>query len=340
MKNLALSILAAAINVPAFAHHSDAGLDMESLVTVEGTINEFIWRNPHVYFTVDTIGDDGQLVQWSVQMGSTISVSRNGWNRDTLRPGDKVVVNAHPAINGRPYGILDSLEKEGGIESGDIFVEPEVTVSAPSLEGRWMAKFSEVPAYPGGIDGFFLANMEFTEKGHAARDSFDPLSDTNPETECIGRPLPGMIVSSTRYPIEIEFDDAANVIMIRGQYWDEERTVYMDGREHPAPEVRYLSGHSVGHWDGDTLIIDTRNFSDHRSPYQIGLPSGGRKHIVERYRLIENGTRIAVDFVLEDPEYLARPMIHARELIYVPQIEMTPFDCDPEATRMFMRTLD
>jgi hypothetical protein len=54
----------------------------------------------------------------------------------------------------------------------------------------------------------------------------------------------------------------------------------------------------------------------------------------------EGGTRIAVDFVLTDPECLVRPMIHARELIYTPQIEMTPFDCDPDATRMFMRTSD
>lgn len=334
----ALLIAASAFATPVFGHHSDAGLDTDSVVTLEGTIKELFWRNPHVYFTVETLDDNGEPVEWSLQMGSTISVSRMGWARDTLTPDDRVVVRAHPAINGSPYGILDSLEKEGGIEIGDVFREPEVTVSTTSLEGRWMSKFSEVPAYPGGIDGFFIANMEFTEKGIAARASYDPFAADNPEARCIGRPSPGMIVSSTRYPIEIEFDDSNDIILIRSQYWDEERTVYMDGRDHPEPSERLPSGYSIGHWEGETLVVDSRNFSDHRSPYQIGLPSGGQKHVVERYRLIGGGTRIAVDFVLEDPEYLVRPMIHARELVYTPQIEMAPFDCDPDATRMFIRT--
>ena len=324
----------------ASGHHSDAGLDMESVVTFEGTISEFFWRNPHVYFTVETTDENGERVEWALQMGSTITVSRMGWNRDTLSPGDHVVVQAHPATDGRPYGYLDSVEKAGGLDAGAVFREPEVTASTRSLEGRWMAKLSEVPRYPGGIDGFFVANLVLTEKGREARAAYDPFSAENPEARCIGRPTPGMIVSSTRYPIEIQFNEDEKVVVIRGQYWDEVRTVYMDGRDHPDPGQRFPSGHSIGDWEGDTLVVDTRNFSDHRSPYQIGVPSGGRKHVAERYRLIEGGTRIAVEFVLEDPEHLSEPMTHARELIYVPQIEMTPFDCDAEATRMFMPASD
>ena len=325
---------------PTFAHHSDAGLDMENVVIFEGTIKEFFWRNPHVYFTVETTDGSGELVEWALQMGSTITVSRMGWNRSTLMPGDRVVISAHPATDGRPYGYLDSVEREGGLDdSGPTFREPEVTVASTSLEGRWMSKLSEVPRYPGGIDGFFIANLDLTDKAREARDSYDPFSAENPEARCIGRPSPGMIVSSTRYPMEIEFigDD---IVELRGQYWDEVRTVYMDGREHPDPDTRFPSGHSIGHWDGDTLVVDTRNFTDHRSPYQIGVPSGGQKNVVERYTLIEGGTRIAVDFVLSDPEYLATPMVHARELVYVPQVPMEPFECSLDATRMFMRGVE
>ena len=194
-----------------------------------------------------------------------------------------------------------------------------------------------MPSFPGGIDGFFNAQLVLTEKGEAAKAAYDPLSPENPESQCIGRPSPGMLVSSTRYPIEISFN-GNDTITIRSQYWDELRTVYMDGREHPADSERTHSGHSIGRWDGDTLVVDTRNFADHRSPYQIGVPSGAQKHVIERYRLIEDGSRIAVEFMLEDPEYLAAPMTHARELIYVPDIEMTPFECDMEATSRFLRT--
>jgi hypothetical protein len=337
MSTIRALVLSSVLAVPALAHHSDAGLDMNTTVTFEGTIKEFHFRNPHMYFIVEADSSGGEPVEWSIQSGSAIGAARRGWSRDTLQPGDRVLVAAHPARNGNPYGILESIDKEGGLDTGPGPGEVEVTASATSLEGRWLAKFSEVPSFPGGIDGFFNAQLVLTEKGEAAKAAYDPLSPENPESQCIGRPSPGMLVSSTRYPIEISFN-GNDTITIRSQYWDELRTVYMDGREHPADSERTHSGHSIGRWDGDTLVVDTRNFADHRSPYQIGVPSGAQKHVIERYRLIEDGSRIAVEFMLEDPEYLAAPMTHARELIYVPDIEMTPFECDMEATSRFLRT--
>jgi hypothetical protein len=110
----------------------------------------------------------------------------------------------------------------------------------------------------------------------------------------------------------------------------------MDGRNHPDLSERFVPGHSIGRWDGDTLVVDTANFIDHRSPYQIGVPSGGQKRVVERYRLGEDGTRIVVGFTLEDPEYVAQPLTHSRELIYSPELEISEFNCDPETTRRFV----
>ena len=339
-KRAAILLLMGLPGTPAWAHHSDAGLDMQNVVTFEGTVIALHWRNPHVYFTVETQDENGEMVEWALQMGSTISVSRMGWNRNTLSPGDRVTVHAHPATDGRPYGYLDSVDRVGGLATGEAFRQPVETVPAASLEGRWLARISEVPQYPGGFDGFFLAHLKFTDKGQAALDSYDPFSADNPESQCVGRPTPAMIVSSTRYPMEIEFLDDGDVIEIRSQYWDEVRTVYMDGRDRPDIAERFPSGHSIGYWEGNTLVVDTRNFTDHRSPYQIGVPSGGQKHVIEWYTLLEGGMRMAVEFMLEDPEYLAEPMTHSRELIYVPQLEMTPFDCDPEATSMFRMELE
>ena len=131
-------------------------------------------------------------------------------------------------------------------------------------------------------------------------------------------------------------DEEEETVLIRSAGTDEVRTVYMDGRLHPGAGERFFGGHSIGRWDGDTLIVDTANFSDHRSPYQVGVPSGAGKHVVERYRLMEDGTRIVVDFMLEDPEYIATPLTHSRELIFTPQMEMGSFDCDPEAAGRFV----
>ena len=111
----------------------------------------------------------------------------------------------------------------------------------------------------------------------------------------------------------------------------------MDGRAHPEPSERFVTGHSIGWWEDDTLVVDTRNFADHRSPYQIGIPSGAQKHVVERYRLNDDGLHLDVEFTLEDPEFLAEPMVHRRPLIYSPHLAMFPGECDPEATRRFLR---
>jgi hypothetical protein len=309
---------------------------MESVVAFEGTVTEFVWRNPHVYVGVEAPDARGETVAWELQMGPINVLSRRGWRSDTLVPGDSVSVRAHVAMSGRPYGVVESIDKPGGLGLVAAAGQPQARATATTIEGRWMSDRAATMSYPGGFDGFFHALMTPNEKGLAAQAAYDPLSDENPEATCIGRPTPAAIVSSSLYLMDIDIRDDADIIVIRSEAFAEERTVYMDGRPHPDPGVRLATGHSIGHWDGDTLVVDTTNFEDHRSPYQIGIPSGGQKHVIERYRLAADGTRLDVEFTLEDPEFLAEPMVHSRPLLYSPHLEMFPGECDPEATRRFV----
>ena len=336
MRHAATFFASLAIAAAASAHHSDAGIDMEGVIAFEGTVTEFHWRNPHVYVLVETTDASGQTVVWDVQMGPVNVIGRRGWTRDSLVPGDQVTVRGHPARSGRPYAILESIDKEGGLLMGTALAAPEVPATTSTLAGRWMADRSATFRYPGGFDGFFHAQLELTEKGKAAQAAYDPLSGDNPESTCVGRPTPASLVSSSLYLTDIELNDAEETIMLRSEYFDEERTVYMDGRNHPESSERVLTGHSIGRWEGDTLVVDTTNFADHRSPYQIGVPSGALKHVVETYRLADDGTHIELTFMLEDPEYLAAPMNHARDLHYAPHIEMFVGGCDEQATRRFV----
>jgi hypothetical protein len=181
-----------------------------------------------------------------------------------------------------------------------------------------------------------LAELTLTEQGRIQEAAYSQNSAENPELSCISKPTPSMIVYTDLYPLEIEFNEGEETIDIRSQYFDVERTVFMDGREHPVANERTHQGHSIGRWEEDVLVVDTTNFADHRSPYQNGIPAGGEKHVVERYQLAEGGTRMRVEFMLEDPEYIVGSMMHARSLIYSPQMDMSPFNCDLEATRRFV----
>lgn len=319
----------------ASGHHSDAGLDTDSILAFEGTVTEFAFRNPHAYIGVETT-QSGEPVEWALQMGTVGNLRRRGWTRDTLTPGDQVTVRVHPALDGRPYAVVESVDKAGGLNLAAVSEAPAVPASTTTLAGTWRADVAKLVPYPGGFDGFFHAQLRLTEQGEAAQAQYDPLSEENPESTCLGRPTPAGIVSTTFYMLEFDLSDD-ETILIRSESFDEERTIHMDGRAHPDMTERFTTGHSVGRWEGETLVIDTTNFTDHRSPYQIGVPSGPRKHVVERYRLIENGTRMLVEFTLEDPDYIAEPMTHQRELLYSPHQRMFQFNCDPEATRRFVR---
>lgn len=327
-------------------HHSDAGVDMDALVELEGTVTEYNWRNPHVYFKVATAGSSGESIEWLLQMPSTMTMARMGWGRESLATGEQVRVWTHPSEDGRHYGILEYAQKADGtrlptsFEQGDGTADPLFDIGenprAESIEGIWIADRSKLTLYPGGFDGFFREQLVLTEAARAAQASYDELSSENPESTCVGRPTPAMLVSTTIFPIQIDIAEDRQTVVIRSELYDEERTIYMDGRTHPDGEQRFETGYSVGHWEEDVLVVDTSNFTDHRSPYQIGVPSGARKRVVERYQLNPDRTHLIVDFVLEDPEFLALPLTHRRELIYSPELQIGRFDCDPETTRRFV----
>ena len=336
MRSVAIFAVAIVLTSSASGHHSYASMDTDSVVAIQGTVTQFNWRNPHVYITVETVNERGEKVEWTVQTDSTNIRARRGWTSESLSSGDRVALRGYPARDGRPYALLVSIEKEGGIVLPMASDAPELAASTSTLEGIWMADATELVSYPSGLAGFFNARLTLTEKGKAAQSTFNELSDENPGSRCIGMPTPVTIVSTYLYPLEIRFNEDEETIVIRSEFFDEERTVYMDGREHREAGKRTLSGHSIGWWEGDTLVVDTRNFADHRSSYQSGVPSGAQKKVVERYGLAEDGTRMVVEFMLEDPEYIEEPLTHVRELLYSPHLEMSRYDCDPQTTRRFL----
>ena len=134
------------------------------------------------------------------------------------------------------------------------------------------------------------------------------------------------------YEIEL-LDDR---ILFRSEFYTSERTVFMDGRGHPESAERTLQGHSIGWWEGEALIVDTVHFSDLRNGNLFGIPSGAQKHVVERYELSEDGTRLLIDFVLEDPEYLAEPFEDGTYWDFSPGSEMSPFSCDLENAQRYI----
>src|SRR5215472_317513 len=88
----------------ALAHHSFAMFDQSKTVTIQGTVKDFRWTNPHVFIQIMVKNDAGVEQEWSIEMTSPEHLARVGWKPVTLRPGDKITLNIHPMHDGSNGG--------------------------------------------------------------------------------------------------------------------------------------------------------------------------------------------------------------------------------------------
>jgi len=86
----------------AFAHHGTANYDTNKTVTVKGTITDFQFVNPHVIIVLDVKGDDGKVVSWQGELTSPNRLSRLGWSKSVIKPGDTLTIAGYPTKSGSP----------------------------------------------------------------------------------------------------------------------------------------------------------------------------------------------------------------------------------------------
>jgi hypothetical protein len=96
------------------AHHSAAMFDMSKTVTVQGTVKEFQYTNPHSWLQVLVASPDGKTVEWGFETEGPSTLLRVGIKLKTFQPGDKVTIVAHPMRDGRPAGAWISATKADG----------------------------------------------------------------------------------------------------------------------------------------------------------------------------------------------------------------------------------
>ena len=117
MKHLASIVGVALLGATLSAHHSPVMFDMAKTQTLEGTVVEFAWTNPHSSIQLDVQTANG-MERWGVEMGSPNSMVKAGWKSTIIKPGDKVTVNVHPLKSGEPGGIFMSITLPDGRKLG------------------------------------------------------------------------------------------------------------------------------------------------------------------------------------------------------------------------------
>jgi len=309
------------------AHHSRAMFDLDITLRLEGKISKATWRNPHVYIDVENIDSLNGRTVWEIETGATPIMRRSGWAPESLVAGDVVFIRAHPERDTkRNYALLISLEKENGNTFSQTSGNPQVDVAATSFEGNWKGFGPSLEPFRRAFN-----QIPLTKIGLEAKEAYNFYEDA-PAAMCVAPSSPH-IISTGLYVTQIELME--DRVVFHNEFFDAERIVYMDGRDHPVEQERSTQGHSIGWWEGNVLVVDTTHFSDHRIGNGTGVPSGPQKHLVEKYQLSEDRAKLMIEVTLTDPEYLLEPFAGSLEWRYTPEFELFRYDCDFEVSRRF-----
>jgi uncharacterized protein DUF6152 len=329
MHHVVSVVLAMLVGGSASAHHSRA-IFADDVISFEGEVVRFDWANPHSYIYVRALDADGATVEWELETQSTPGLARLGWTKDSLKPGERVTVRARPHRDASLHSAFaQALIKEDGSVLAPIFASSSAANPAAEAQNLW-GVWRVASARGRGFGGPNLS-LPLTEKGRAAAARYDARDD--PMTECIPQTTPASISNEYLHAIE----QGSGNVLLRDEYWEVVRTVHMDGRAHPPADQRFQQGHSTGRWEGQTLVVETTNFTDNVWGLGIGVPSGAQKRVVERYRLTDGGTTLTIDFTLEDPEFLTAPISDSEKWRYMPGLELLPNKCDLEIAHRYLR---
>jgi hypothetical protein len=325
------AVLAALASGPLDAHHSAANFDTRTEITVEGVVTKYDWRNPHVYMALEVEGPDSARVEQEVEAGASSVLLPLGLTPDSVQVGERVAIRANPSRSGAGHIVLGrELTKADGtvlpLNIGSRSARAPSTAEAASIAGTWFSPLTSFRAFSAS-----QRDWQLTPKAQAARDAYDGTTQSA-HAQCIPVTTPMVMV----YPVVITVEIDPDTVVFNVDWMTTRRVVYLDGRAHPENGERTLNGHSIGHWEGDTLVVDTTLFADHREGLAFGIPSGAAKRVVERFSLAADRRHLDYAAVLEDPENLAAPVSFAAQWEYRPELTPTGLACDRDVAQRFL----
>jgi len=112
------AIVCGATVLSAHAHHSFAMFDSDRTMTLQGTVKEFQWTNPHAWIILQVSRNNGELTQWAIELNGPAGLARQGWRPKTLTPGMPITTTIHPLRDGTHGGQFLMLTLPDGTQMG------------------------------------------------------------------------------------------------------------------------------------------------------------------------------------------------------------------------------
>ena len=333
-------------------HHSRANFQLDNLVEMRGTVTEFNWANPHIYWRMDL--ENGE--NWLIEGHSIPGVVRLGWARDTIQVGDELLIAAFPDQNTErnfalveylvladgtplagftPNAIPADLRAGGGGAGappgsgrGDSAADVEPSTD---FSGNWRADLRGVNLRTGA---FFdpQANLPLTAEGEAVMAAYDESENPSYQCEQGGLPIGGG-------PYGIRIDRHEDRLAIMGEHTNvgEENAIWLDASAAPQNQPPSRQGLAIGQAEDDrTITFEVTNYVATKWGLDRGLDSSDRKHVSGRMELQADGLAINYSYEITDPVYLTEPLIRNGVLRKEPDREFVNEPCDPEISSLHL----
>ena len=339
MSNLKVSSVWVAVlcclPVVIYAHHARFEYDESQLVEVQGNITSVFWRNPHVRFTLSSVGEGGDEERWEMEGGSVNTLQRQGIDSDIVGVGDHVKVFGHVSrrderallpvyltlASGRDVVMLIERARNFGLIEEN--TEPALaTVDDEKIELAVRQASGIFRVWTNTHRSGGSSSLPLTKSALAAKQAWDqPTNDRALRCEPPGMP------ENMLSPYPIEFVDRGTELTLRLEEWDGLRTIHMNPAIEDEDHPPTLMGYSVGRWEGNTLIVETTKLN---SPYfdARGTPHSASSQIIERFTMSEDASRLDWEATVIDPETFTEPVSPQKmHWAWVPGEEIKPFNC-------------
>jgi len=319
------------------AHHGGALYDTAETVTIRGEVTEFRFVFPHVLVYFASENETGEVVEWSGELTTPNRLARGvggggttnniRWENDTLVPGDVIEVTGNPARNNAPSMRIRRIVDDSGLA----LIGGEEGAAAPAVEVASAGVPSTTPAETGAdLTGVWIRRYEHAYENYAftadlppmtawARARFDAskptfgprgvaVADTNdPAYQCLPPGTPRIYA----HPAPFEIVQSPERVLIVYEYQHLTRQIITDGSGHRQGRPASWMGESVGHWDGDVLVVESVNFNDRTWIDRRGVPHSDQLRVVERIRRSAEN-ELTVDITVEDPIAFTEPWTSRR----------------------------
>jgi len=333
---LASGVLLALATGTVLAHHSFAPhFDATRPVDLTGVVTQFEQRNPHAYVHLRVTDVDGRVAEWRCESHGVTQLTRNGLGADLLAPGAELRLTGSQHRRAEhecffetvhfPDGRVVSVNGPRASEQAQVAPLPQ----RDSIFGVWLLQPANRPT-----SGPQAMMDHLSEAGRAAVAQYDPFT-MDPTYRCEPMAIRrAWFAPGTPMAIREQGED----ILIEHEWMDVQRLVHMDEPATPADAPEAILGYSRGHWEGDTLVVETdryapgvlNQFVEVQGQPMRGLLHSNQLTTVERIRFDADGNSIHVAIEHSDPAFFTQAFPLSEADYAASAMEIKPFGCIPE----------